>query len=75
MSDDFRIRKVPSGYKIWQRVGSGWEALADVYGTRAQAREAVLRFEHIGQPRAVDVRISERNVYRRKGAHERTASV
>lgn len=41
--DDFRIRKTPAGYRLWQRVGSGWEALSEVYGSRADARTAVNR--------------------------------
>lgn len=32
--DDFRIRETAAGFRIWQRVGSGWEPLADVYATR-----------------------------------------
>lgn len=35
--EDFRLRKVPSGYKVSQRVGSGWELLSDVYATRQDA--------------------------------------
>lgn len=34
---DFRLRKVPAGYRISQRVGSGWELLADVYPSRREA--------------------------------------
>lgn len=41
---DFRIRRVPSGYKIWQHVGAGWQALCDVYETRAGAHAAVETF-------------------------------
>jgi len=50
---DFRIRKVPSGYKVWQRVGTGWEALCDVYETRPEAGTAVdsILRERTGLPR------------------------
>ncbi len=34
---DFRLRKVPAGYRISQRVGGGWELLADVYASRREA--------------------------------------
>ena len=34
---DFRLRKVPTGYKVSQRVGSGWELLCDVHETRKAA--------------------------------------
>lgn len=34
---DFRLRKVPAGYKVAQRVGSGWELLSDVYPTKSDA--------------------------------------
>ena len=44
-ADDFRIRKVPTtGYRVWQRVGTSWEALADVYPSRADARAAIQRW-------------------------------
>jgi hypothetical protein len=39
--EDFRIRKTPRGYRVFQRIGSGWEALADIHPTREQARIAV----------------------------------
>lgn len=42
--DDFRIRKTMRGYTVWQRIGSGWERLTDVYGSRADARAAIHRF-------------------------------
>jgi hypothetical protein len=42
--EDFRTRKVPGGYRIWQRIGSGWEPLSDIYPTRADARAAVQRW-------------------------------
>ena len=35
---DFRIRKTTRGFIISQRVGNGWERLADVHPTRAAAR-------------------------------------
>lgn len=35
--EDFRLRKVPAGYRVAQRIGSGWELLADVYATRREA--------------------------------------
>lgn len=38
---DFRIRKAPTGHKIWQRIGSGWEPLATIYPTRTEARAAI----------------------------------
>jgi hypothetical protein len=34
---DLRLRKVPTGYKVAQRVGSGWELLSNVYETRRDA--------------------------------------
>jgi len=34
---DFRLRKVPNGYRVSQRVGSGWELLSTVYPTKADA--------------------------------------
>jgi hypothetical protein len=34
---DFRLRKVPAGYRVAQRVGGGWELLADVFPTKAEA--------------------------------------
>jgi len=37
-TDDFRIRRIPQGFRVWQRIGSGWEALADLHPTRADAR-------------------------------------
>lgn len=36
-ADDFRIRKTAAGYRISQRVGSGWEMLADVWPSRRDA--------------------------------------
>ena len=36
--DDFRIRKTRDGFRVWQRVGSGWERLSDVYPTPEDAR-------------------------------------
>ncbi len=41
---DFRIRKLRSGFRIWQAVGSGWEPLADPYSTRAEAQAAIDRW-------------------------------
>lgn len=41
--EDFRLRKVPAGYRISQRVGSGWELLADVYPTRREAEAFISR--------------------------------
>ena len=35
--EDFRLRKVPAGYRVAQRVGSGWELLSDVYESREAA--------------------------------------
>lgn len=35
---DFRIRKTAAGYAVTQRVGSGWERLADLHPTRAAAQ-------------------------------------
>lgn len=34
---DFRLRKVPTGYKVAQRIGSGWELLSEVYQSRREA--------------------------------------
>jgi hypothetical protein len=42
--EDFRVRCVPAGFAVWQRIGSGWERLADVYDTRTDARAAVKRW-------------------------------
>lgn len=39
--EDFRLRKVPAGYRVSQRVGSGWELLADVYPSRREAEDFV----------------------------------
>ena len=36
--DDFRIRRTPAGYTISQRIGSGWQRLADTHPTRDSAR-------------------------------------
>lgn len=37
--DDFRIRKVPSGYRVWQRMTERhWQAMCDVWPTREDAR-------------------------------------
>jgi len=38
MTSDYRIRKTPAGYRIWQRIGPGWEALHDHHPTREAAR-------------------------------------
>ena len=35
---DFRIRKTTRGFIISQRVGSGWERLADIHPSREAAR-------------------------------------
>lgn len=35
--EDFRLRKVPNGYRVAQRIGSGWELLADVHPTKRDA--------------------------------------
>lgn len=42
---DFRVRKLPDRecYRVVQRVGSGWESLADWYPSRAHARAAIDR--------------------------------
>lgn len=34
---DFRIRRVPKGWKVAQRVGNGWELLSTMYDTKAEA--------------------------------------
>ena len=39
--EDFRLRKVGSGYKVSQRVGSGWELLADVHASKRDAEEFI----------------------------------
>lgn len=38
---DFRFRTVPDGYKLAQRVGSGWELLSTVYPTKSEAASAI----------------------------------
>ena len=38
---DFRIRRTTRGFIISQRVGSGWERLADLHPTREAAREFI----------------------------------
>lgn len=40
-ADDFRIRKTAAGYRISQRIGSGWETLADLHATRDDARQFI----------------------------------
>ena len=35
---DFRIRRTGNHYAIWQRIGPGWERLADTHATRADAQ-------------------------------------
>jgi hypothetical protein len=36
---NFRIRRIPhQGYRVYQRIGSGWEAMCDLHRTRADAR-------------------------------------
>ena len=40
---DFRIRKTTRGFIISQRVGNGWEQLADVHPTREAARQFINR--------------------------------
>jgi hypothetical protein len=37
-ANDFRIRRAPKGFRVFQRVGSGWEAMSDIHPTRAEAR-------------------------------------
>ncbi|MDA0251503.1 MAG: hypothetical protein O2892_17265 [Actinomycetota bacterium] len=43
LREDFRLRKVPAGWRIAQRVGSGWELLSDVYQSRADANLFIAR--------------------------------
>lgn len=43
--DDWRVRKSPCGFRISQRIGSGWETLADVWPTRRAAWEFVRECE------------------------------
>ena len=38
---DFRIRRTTRGFIISQRVGNGWERLADVHPSRDAAREFI----------------------------------
>jgi hypothetical protein len=50
---DFRIRTTTRGYTISQRVGGGWERLADIYPTRAAAQafidNTITKNHHQGQ--------------------------
>lgn len=39
--EDFRIRRSGNHYTIHQRIGSGWERLADAHPTRADAEEFI----------------------------------
>lgn len=43
LREDFRLRKVPAGWRLAQRVGGGWELLADVYESRADANLFIAR--------------------------------
>ena len=40
-AEDFRVRATPRGFTVWQRVGSGWERLADLHPSREAAREFI----------------------------------
>lgn len=35
--EDFRLRKSGDRYRIYQRIGSGWEPLSDTFATRQDA--------------------------------------
>jgi len=43
LREDFRLRKVPAGWRVAQRVGGGWELLSDVYESRADAQAFIGR--------------------------------
>lgn len=43
LREDFRLRKVPAGWRVAQRVGGGWELLSDVYESRADANLFIAR--------------------------------
>lgn len=36
--DGFRIRKVPTGYRVWQHEGGRWHPMCDAWPTREDAR-------------------------------------